>query len=100
MYDKNYVLGLRFREIDGGDSSDDMSMTSIKAKDLLPKMSSEGKLLTDQALSIFVQEEESAIKSERKVTVEPSISAKAGVSLDLDDNLSANADLKLGAKFP
>jgi hypothetical protein len=42
MYDKNYVLGLRVREIDGGGASDDFSMTSIKAGDLLPKMSQLG----------------------------------------------------------
>lgn len=40
MYDKNYVLGLRVREIDGGGSSDDFSMTTIKLGELLPKMSS------------------------------------------------------------
>ena len=39
MFDKNYVLGLRVREIDGWSSSDDFSMTSIKFGDLLPKMS-------------------------------------------------------------
>jgi len=40
MYDKNYVLGLRVREIDGGGTSDDFSMTTIKFGELLPKMSS------------------------------------------------------------
>jgi hypothetical protein len=54
MYDKNYVLGLRIREVDGGGASDDLSMTSIKAGDLLPKMSGDGKPLTDQAISLFL----------------------------------------------
>jgi hypothetical protein len=48
MFDKNYVLGLRVREIDNGGDSDDFSMTSIKYADLLPKLTSEGKPLTDQ----------------------------------------------------
>ena len=48
MCDKNYVVGLRVREIDGGGASDDFSMTSIKYGELLPKMTSEGKPLTDQ----------------------------------------------------
>jgi hypothetical protein len=48
MYDKNYVLGLRVREIDNGGDADDFSMTSIKYADLLPKLTSEGKPLTDQ----------------------------------------------------
>ena len=48
MYDKYHVVGLRVREIDGGGASDDFSMTSIKYGELLPKMTSEGKPLTDQ----------------------------------------------------
>ena len=39
IYDKNYVLGIRIRETDSL-SADDFSMTSIKAGDLMPKMSS------------------------------------------------------------
>ena len=47
MPDKNFVLGVRIREIDDW-SNDEFSMTTIKAAELLPKMSSLGEPLTDQ----------------------------------------------------
>jgi len=54
MYDKSYVVGLRIREIDGGGSSDDFSMTSLMAADLLPKMKQGGTPLTDQSVALFI----------------------------------------------
>lgn len=100
MYDKNYVLGIRIREIDGGGSSDDFSMATIKHGHLLPKMKYEGMTLTDQTLSIFIRETESEVPVTRDVTVEPSLSAKAGATLSFGDNVSASADYSMGAKYP
>jgi len=50
ILDKEYVLGLRVREIDDGGSGDDFSMFSLKSSELLPSLTSGGKSLTDSSL--------------------------------------------------
>lgn len=102
LYNSRYSLGIRIREVDGGGDTDDLSMTTIKPGDLLPKLRAEdGSLLTDSALSVAIKESESAVVVEKKITVEPSAYAKVGASVSVaDGHLSASADLKLGASFP
>ena len=100
MYDENHLLGVRIREVDGGGSSDDHSMITILPKDLLPKMSSNGTKLTDQSINKFIQETTSQVPVSRTTVVEPSLAAKAGVTLNVGDHLSAGADLSMGAYYP
>ena len=50
IYNKDYVLGLRVREIDNGGDGDDFSMFSLKASEMLPTLTSDGKTLTDSSL--------------------------------------------------
>jgi len=56
-------------------------------------------------MSIFFQETESAVKVEKKATVEPSASAKVGASFEVEvgegkAKITAGADLSMGMAFP